>query len=325
MSTPYEDVLLALDKSSSVIVSTHVAPDADALGSAGALAHMLEQAGRRAVVAVAEPVPEKLQPLLQPVHFVHEIPSESFDLLVAVDTATERRLSLPSAELGRNAERVINIDHHISNTLWGDVNLVIPGAAASAQIVFELLERGKYAISRAAANMLYMGLLDDTGSFRFSNADAAAFECAARLIAAGAEPALVAEHLYFSLPLRELRVRARALSTLRVELAGRLAIVSVDAKALADEGAAAEDTEGVVDLARSVSGTKAAVFMREMSDGWKLSFRSKDERLDVQAVAAQFGGGGHKMAAGAKVQGTAEQVESKVIAALKRAFSEAGL
>ena len=324
MTGTYQEVLSSLSGMSSVLVCTHVAPDADALGSAGALAYLLAKSGVDAKVGIAERIPEKLSPLLTKVQVVHELPKSPVDAVVAVDTATEPRVSLPMGELRGLCSKVINIDHHISNTGWGDVNLVVPEASASAQIVFELLKRGGHRVCSTAATLLYMGLLDDTGSFRFSNATAEAFRCAAELIDAGAKPDLVAEHLYFSLPLRELKIRAYALTNLNVELDGRLAMLSVSSKMLSDAGATAEDTEGVVDIARSVTGAKATVFMREMSDGWKLSLRSKDEALDVQQIAAQFGGGGHKMAAGLKIVGTQAQVEAKILKAFEQAFSAAG-
>lgn len=321
----YEEVLASLKDVSSVLVCTHVAPDADALGSAGALAYLLAKSGVDAKVAIGETVPEKLSPLLAKVQVVHEVPKSNVDVVIAVDTATEPRVSMPMAELRAISSKVVNVDHHISNTNWADVNLIVSEAAASAQIVFELLKRGGFRVCSTAANLLYMGLLDDTGSFRFSNASSDAFRCAAELVDCGAKPDAVAEQLYFSLPFRELQIRAHALTNLNILLDGRLAMLSVSSEMLREAGATAEDTEGVVDIARSVSGTKAAVFMRELSDGWKLSLRSKDAALDVQAIAAQFGGGGHTMAAGAKIVGSQAEVESKIVEAFKQAFTAAGL
>ena len=163
-----------------------------------------------------------------------------------------------------------------------------------------------------------LGLQTTRGRLDFSNTKARTLECAAELIRCGASPMDVANVMYFSVPERVFRLRALAISNLEVVLGGRIAVVSVTDKMLSDCGAKAEDTEGIVDLARSVKGTIGAVFIRQLDKGWKVSLRSKTDSFDVNAVAAQFGGGGHTAAAGCKVHGTLEDAKSQLLEAVEK-------
>ena len=305
----------------SALICTHVSPDPDALGSAGAMQRGLHALGIEAHVYLPDPLPERIGVLLEGVPIVYGVPTRRYAAVVVVDTATRKRVGPQAEEVLAVGDTIINIDHHDSNIGWGTVNYIQSSAAASAEIVYELLTRLLGTIDAQTAQLLYAGLLDDTGSFCYSNVTSQALQCAANLVAAGASPETVANTLYFSVPERVLRLRAVALANLRMVLENKAAVVRITQAELSSCGAKTEDTEGLVDLARSVEGTVAAVFLRELADGsWKCSLRAKVPALDVNAVASEFGGGGHKAAAGCSVRGNAVEAEAQVLAVLGNAI-----
>jgi len=308
-----------------VLLATHIAPDPDALGSCFGLALGLKAAGVSVTAYCADGLLERMSGLFSGIPVAQTLPDRTFDALVVVDTAAKSRVAGASAELYSRADVVVNIDHHISNPGWGDVNYIDTTSPASALIVFELLQAMQLEVDSQMASLLFAGLIDDTGCFRFSNTSARALRVAAQMVDAGAVPQLVANSLYFNVPLRVLKLRSEAMSGLRLVCQGAIALVTAPKSLLEACGAAVEDTEGIVDEARLVEGTVGAVFIRELSDGWKCSLRAKDERLDVNSVAGKFGGGGHKAAAGCKILGKREDVESQILAELELSLIAGGL
>lgn len=319
-------------KCRSVLLSTHVAPDPDAIGSCFALAEGLRRSGIAVQVYLCDALPERMRAFLpEGISWRGEAPEgETFDAVVVVDTASRVRI-------GGEVERVyacgpisFNIDHHASNIGWATYNYIDTRAAAAALIVSELLgvlERSapkwsgpEVAADPLLANLLFAGLADDTGRFSFSNSDTRAFECAGSLLRAGAEPERVANALYFSTPERVLRLQAKVLAGLKLVLGGKVAMISIPRAMLQECGAGPEDAEGLVDLARSVEGAEAAFLQREIEDGWKISLRAKSTKIDMNAVAARFGGGGHKAAAGCRISGSEHEVTEQLVAALKEAM-----
>ena len=314
-------------KHRSVLLSTHVAPDPDAIGSCFALAEALRRCGLSVRVYLSDPMPERMVAFL-PAGIEWGVEPSPADAVVVVDTASRVRIGGDLERAYASAPVSFNIDHHASNVGWATFNYIDTKAAAAAIIVSELvaaldaLKPGPAPLSEDAliANLLFAGLVDDTGRFCFSNCDARAFATASRLLAAGAEPERVANALYFSTPERVLRLQARVLAGLKLVLDGRVAMISIPRRMLQECGAGPEDAEGLVDLARSVEGAQAAFLQREIDGGWKISLRAKSTKLDMNAVAAKFGGGGHKAAAGCKIVGTEEEVTAQLVAALEQAI-----
>lgn len=296
-----------------VVITTHVSPDADAVGSSCGLHFGLLELGIASVVYLSESVPEYVAPLVGNANITCEIPAHEVDALIVVDTAASKRITGKLEASQIRTKKVLNIDHHASNDAWGTLNYIRPEAPSASILVFTLLEELGADIKPHTANLLLAGLVDDTGSFRFSNASQESFEVAARMVGRGASPSKVATDLYFSVPERVLRLRALGLAAMKFFSSGRIACVPVTKQMLAESGAKPEDSEGIVDFARSVRGTVAAVLIRELDDGWKVSLRSKETWLDVNAVAGTFGGGGHKAAAGCKLTGSYPEVERQII------------
>ena len=311
-------IVSVLKESSRVLISAHVAPDLDAVGSAGALALGLKSLGKEVGVCMPADMPNGSKNLIRSIPFVDESSFEQkWDLFVVVDTATEKRVVCDVEKARACSGKVVNIDHHISNPSWGDLNYIVSSSAASAEIVLEILEALEADISVETASLLYAGLADDTGCFRFSNTSVSTFENASKLVSKGASPSDIANEIYFSVPERQMTLKGAALQTLETHFDGRLAVVVVKKQMLDAAGANLQDTDGLVDIARSVEGTKAALFICETPKGWKASFRSKDEALDVGKIAEGFGGGGHKAAAGCTVVGEFDEIKTNFISAFK--------
>lgn len=317
-----EQVIAAIKDAKRCLISAHIFPDPDALSSSAGLALGLTQLGKDCVVFYEDKVPLKMRFLTEGVNVTHEIPTEKFDALIVLDTASAKRVGGRLNELKPLVKTVINIDHHISNELWGDINYIDAKAAAAAEIVALLLEALKVKIYADIANRLFAGLMDDTGSFRFTNTSPRALEVAARLVGAGAKPADLANELYFNVPPHVMRLRAAGLSSIEMHQSGRVALLVITDKLLRSVGATAEDTEGLIDEVRSLEGVEIAILMRELGDSWKFSLRSKHEKHDVSAVAANFGGGGHRMAAGCKVGGELNDAKQRVLEKVSEAIAE---
>lgn len=315
-----DNIVKFVKSGSSVILATHVVPDPDAIGSSFALARVMCQLGVECSVYVEEGVPQRLSSLVADTPVITKLPSCKCDLLIVTDTASKKRVGGGEA-LVALADCVINIDHHHSNEIWANLNYIDADAAASSIIVWGLVKFlcdsfGLSLIDPVIANLLYAGLLDDTGSFHFSNSDSNAFIVGSELVTAGADPVQVANALFYTIPFRALKLKAMALSGLCLVLDNKVSIIEVDRNMMQSCGACVDDAEGLVDEARSVDGVVVAMLIRERDDGWKVSLRAKNKDIDVSQIAKQFGGGGHKGAAGCTINASKDVVIDRLLSAL---------
>jgi bifunctional oligoribonuclease and PAP phosphatase NrnA len=316
------EIIEKLKSAKSVIVATHIMPDPDAIGSSGALTLALNALGIKASLYLGDGLTYQMKPLVN-FPIITDLSSvKAVDLAVITDTATKNRIGGDGAKLLSLSKTSINIDHHLSNEGWADLNLINPSASASAEIVETLISELGVTLTKEMANLLYAGLIDDTGSFRFSNTSKAALSSAGRLVAGGAQPEIVANQLYYSIPECAVKLRAEALTRIRLDLGGKVSLVTVDYELLKKCGASEEDTGNLVEEARAIAGVICALFIRELkqsgSKEWKISLRAKDDSIDVNQVASAFGGGGHKAAAGCKITGTKDEVEKKILSEIAK-------
>ncbi len=318
-----KESLETLSGEKKVLCAAHVSPDPDAIGSSFASAYLLRGLGAKPSVFFPEALPKKYIPLVGDIPVLHSAENSGASMLFVVDTATEQRVGLELHARRSDFQTCFNLDHHVSNNGWGDVSFVDGKASASALLVWRLFRELQIPIDRRVSNLLYSGLLDDTGSFCFSNTNAESFACAADLMSSGASPEDVANAIYFSVPERVFRLQSRAIQAMRPVLGGKAMLMAVSRKDLEETGCTAEETEGLVDIARRVEGTDAAIFMRELDGKWKLSLRSKTPWLDVNPIAGVFGGGGHAAAAGCTIEGTREFIEARILEEFSRVFSAA--
>lgn len=304
----------ALADASVVATAGHIAPDPDALGSAVALARSARLAGKEAVASFGEPfiIPPAymflpLEELVPPAEF-----PERPEVMVAFDTASMQRLGSLMASAD-NAKTLIVIDHHVSNSGFGDISIVVPEAAASGQLAYELIGLLGWPIDAAVATALWAALVSDTGRFQYSNTSPAVLRIAADLVELGAKPDLVGQELYEKVPHGYMTVASRVLG--RSELAGELVWSVLLHEDLAAGSIGHEDTDGLIDQLRLARESEAALLLKETDDGFKGSLRSRG-KLDVGAVAVALGGGGHHNAAGFDHPGPASAIVDEVIGLL---------
>src|SRR6058998_3752571 len=304
----------------------HVRPDGDALGSQLALALSLKQLGKEVRVWNEDGMLEKYS-FLPRAELLTKPPStpDVVDVAVALDTAIQNRLGTALAAV-RSAKIWVNIDHHLSNPCYGDVVYVDPVAPATAEIIFRLIKSQNLPFDRDIAENLYAAISTDTGSFQYPKTSARTFEIAAELIRTGLDVGRLNQQLYENYPRRRLELLRELLRTMRFEHGGRAASISLSLRTAAELGVIPEDNEGLIDHLRAVHGVIVALFFEELSDGKvRVSMRSKTDVVDVCAICQKFGGGGHTLAAGARVRGTLAEAEEKVLEETREAVKRACL
>src|SRR3984893_6486268 len=298
-------------------VLSHVRPDGDALGSQLALALSLQLLGKDVTVWNEDGLLEKYDFLPGGQRLTRPPPqARDFDVAIALDTATQNRLGT-AGESVRHAKIWINIDHHPSNPGYGDLVYIDPTSPATGQILFELIKSEQLPMDGAIAENLFVAISTDTGSFQYPNTTARTFEIGAELVRGGVAVGRVSQLLYENYPRRRTELLRELLGTMRFEANGRIASFSLGLKVAAELGVRPEDNEGLIDHLRAIRGVIVAVFFEELAEGKvRVSMRSKNEGVDVSAICQKFGGGGHKLAAGARVHGTLAEVEQKILKAI---------
>lgn len=300
-SNPPDALLAALRDGQRFLVTSHQRPDGDAIGSALAMALALEALGKQATV-VMEAVPP---PYLQPFPGVERIRvgptvDEAVDAVVVMECSSLERTGVT----GLDRSPILNIDHHPGNTGYGTVNWIDETAAACGEQVFTLVDRLGVELTPAMATHLYLAILTDTGSFRFSHLTPRTYELAGRAVAAGADPQWIARTHYDSNSLARVRIFGAVLNAMSVHADGRVAVLAITRQMAADLGGSYDDTEGLINFPLSVKEIAAVAFFKEMGpDDWRVSLRSKGP-VDTGAVARQYGGGGHMNASGCAWQGS---------------------
>jgi len=310
----FEQIGQALREGGRFAVLSHVRPDGDALGSQLALGLSLKRLGKDVRIWNEEGMLEKYS-FLPSANLLTKPPAdpEDVDVAIALDTAIQNRLgtALPAV---RSAKVWINIDHHPSNPGYGDLVYINPKAPATGQILFELIRSEKLPIDAAIAENLYVAISTDTGSFQYPNTTARTFEMAAELVRAGVDVGRVSQLTYENYPRRRAELLRDLLGTMRFEANDRVASFSLSLATAKKLGVLPEDNEGLIDHLRAIHGVIVAVFFEELADGKvRVSMRSKNEKVNVCAICEKFGGGGHVLAAGARIPGTLAEVEKKIL------------
>lgn len=310
-----EDVLPAvrdiLDRSTDIVCLAHKDADADSLGSALAFAAALRDMGKASHPVVPDPRPYLLEWL--PGFDRLETAPSRIDAVFTFDCATTGRFGEKRGLVENSGRSVVNVDHHVSNTMYGTVNLIEPEASASGQVVYRLLRALDLPIGKDTATNLYAALLTDTGGFRHENTTAEALRLGADLVALGADPAYVALKSYKSKPVTMAKLEAMSIAALRTELDGRLVWSEATQDMLRAANADMVQSEGIIDELQSIDGILAAVLFKELgSRQTKISVRTRGS-VDATALATPFGGGGHFRAAGAELQCGLAEAEEHVL------------
>jgi bifunctional oligoribonuclease and PAP phosphatase NrnA len=296
----------------------HVNPDADVLGTLFALGLALERRGWRVTFAGPHPVPDSLAFLPAAARYeVWDRAPRTFEVVVMTDCPNPDRSEGLLEQSRRPTTRVLNIDHHPDNHGYGTVDWIDPAAAATGEMIHDLLRALGWPLTADIALDLFTAIHTDTGSFRYSNTTARTFEIAAALTAAGAEPALVSDRLYQKRPKDALAELAAVLARVRVSEDGQLAWLALP-HGLVSEGFIA--SEDLVTYPRSLDGVRVAVLLREEGPGRiKASLRGKGD-VAVNRIARRFGGGGHESAAGCTLPGTLDEATAALLGAVREAL-----
>jgi phosphoesterase RecJ-like protein len=297
-------VVAELRGAEKLLLTTHEGPDGDALGSLLAMHWILEQIGKDSAMYMS---PDEFPLPYEYSHMQFEgllgAPPDDIRERVVVFLDCGNIDRMPVDFLKYDGSHIVNIDHHHDNTRFGTVNLVVPAASCTAEIVFDLSKELGAEITPAIADALYVGLVTDTGKFMYENTTDRAHQMAAELIRAGVEPHRIYRRLYEDLPFRRLQLLQRALASVERHDDGALTIAHLTTEDFEETGALETDSEGIVDHMRSVEGTAVASLVREFlgddrRGSRKVSLRATDGRVDVSRIAREMGGGGHPQAAG---------------------------
>jgi len=302
------------------VLSSHARPDGDSIGSQLAMAYALRALGKEVVAVNADPAPPPLMafPAVPGIRIAKEAVG-TFDAAIIMECGDLSRTGV------RGLERffLINIDHHPGNTAYGQINWFDPAAAACGEMVFDLVLALGVPLSPEIATHVYLAILTDTGSFHYSNITPRTFEIARQCIVAGVDPVLVARNVYDSNNMGRLKLFGAVLSAMQIDQSGRIAIVYLDHEMARAAGGTYEDTEGLINLPLTVKEICAVVFFKEEEgETYRVSMRSKGE-IDIGAIAKEFGGGGHKNAAGCTVTGAVDALQKVFVEKIERAIDRA--
>ena len=306
------------------LLTTHVNPDGDGLGSEAATALWLRSAGKSAAILNDSIVPPAFTFLTR------HLPMESYDAgfaeqrlaeadaLIVLDTSNRQRIGRLAPLLDQVVIPVAVVDHHATHSGFGQVNLIEPEASATGEVVYDLMREAGAEITRDVAEALYVALMTDTGSFRFSNTDTHAHRMAADLLTRGLDPQRLHAMVHSHASAGRLRFFGEVLSALELQCEGRLVILEAAPEQFAKHGLIGADTDGLVDLPRGIAGAEIVVLFSEVEAGKvKVSMRSTG-RVSVDALAGSLGGGGHAHAAGVLLRGSRAQARARILPELER-------
>jgi len=289
------------------VIASHVRPDGDAVGSSLAMAYALRQLGKQVRVVSRDqpPAPMLVFPGVAEIEVTSQV-NDPGDAVLVMECGDLNRTGIG----GLDAGFVVNIDHHPGNAMYGALNWFDLSAAACGEMVFELVQALEVPLTFEIATHVYVAILTDTGSFHYSNITPRTFDICRQCVEAGVNAAAVARSIFDSNNLGRLKLFGAVLSGMQLDATGRIATVWVDHRLAEQCGGTYEDTEGLINLPLTVKEIVAVVFFKENGpDDWRVSMRSKGE-VDVNAIAKEFGGGGHKNASGCSAAGTLAELKA---------------
>ena len=317
-------VLEAMREHTTFCIVGHIRPDGDCIGSQLGLALALANEGKKVTVWNQDPIPDKYKFLDRDGRWSQPRAGENFDCVVATDCASFERLG-QVGDCIRHRKIFLNIDHHVSNPRYADVNWVSPRDPSCGELIYRLLKVARWPITKPIADLLFTAISTDTGSFQYATTRSGSFHAGAELVTRGANLAQICHKVYQSYPLSRAKLLKHVYSTFRLTDQDRIAWFWLREADFQRTGSASDDTEGLIDHIRAIEPVVVACVFEEIEPGLiRLSLRSKQASVDVSEIAAQFGGGGHPAAAGARIKGNYLSVQRKVIAAIKKALAAAG-
>lgn len=316
-------ILEAIRVARTICVVGHIRPDGDCIGSQLGLTLALRAEGKDVLCWNEDPLPQKYRFLDRDGDFQKPRRGMKFDCVIATDCASFERLGKTGPFIARR-KPLINIDHHASNTYYGDLNWVSPRDPSTGELIFRLLKIARWPVTPRIADLLFTAVSTDTGSFQYPTTRPGTFHVGAELVTRGANLAKICDEVYQSFPLSRARLLKHVYSKFKLTHNDRIAYLWLKQADLARTGANSNDTEGLIDHIRAIEPVVVACVFEELEpELTRISLRSKSREVNVSDVAAQFGGGGHPAAAGARIPGPPLSTQRRVIAAIRKAINGA--
>lgn len=304
-----------------MLITSHAEPDGDAVGSLIALGLAIGKLNIKTTLYNESPIPAVYRFLPSVERIVRHIKkANTYDTAIVLDCGDIDRIGDVSSVVAK-IPFIINIDHHVSNTGFGNIQLINEDACSTAEIAYRLIKALSVPMDKAIATCLYTGILTDTGSFRFSNTNEAAFAISKEMAGLGMEPYDVAQHVFGTYSLGRIKLLNLALNSIEISDNGKLSMMTVTRRMLADTGTQTEDVDGLINYARRIKDVKVAALIHELPNGstekmkkslYHVSLRS-DGTVDVADIAGSFGGGGHASAAGFQTESTLSNLKTEII------------
>jgi phosphoesterase RecJ-like protein len=316
-------IIERINQSRTICVVGHVRPDGDCIGSQIGVTLALRKLGKDVVCWNEDVVPQKYA-FMDPDKLLQKpVPGREFDLVIAADCASFERMGSVGQHVAKR-KSLINIDHHESNTRYGELNWVSALEASTGELIFHLLQTARWPITPAIADCLFAAISTDTGSFQYPTTKPSTFQTAGELVSLGADLEKVSKEVYESYSLSRVRLLKHLYNHFHLTHHDQIAYLWLKKSDFARTGANRSDTEGLIDHIRAIEPVVIACVFEEMEpELTRISLRSKTARINVNEIAAQFGGGGHTAAAGARIAGKPLSVQRKVVAAVRKAIDAA--
>ncbi|MUT66400.1 bifunctional oligoribonuclease/PAP phosphatase NrnA [Paenibacillus sp. NEAU-GSW1] len=306
------------------LVVSHVQPDGDAISSTSVIAWLLNKLGKKAVLMNEGEPPSRLSYLYQfdaIINYRKTRPETKFTKVITVDCADYKRIGEVTALFAPDVQ-MVNIDHHPTNDGFGSVNIILDHAAATVEILYDLIERAGIELDLDCATAIYTGLLTDTGGFRYSNTSSKVMAIASRLLEFGVRGHQLADHLLEKMTMPKLKLLQRSLSRLTFSEDQQIGWLYIAKDDMRETGAVSDDFEGIVNYALNIDGVEVGILFKETDDGQvKASLRSAG-KVDVAAIAQSFGGGGHVRAAGCRLEGPLAESTQTLVEAVRKALTQ---
>ena len=302
------------------MVVSHTNPDGDAIGSLIAAGLVLKALNKKTTLYNESPIPAVYRFLPHVDHVVRKIEKSAYDLAVILDCSDLDRVGKAVSDV-KQIPLIVNIDHHITNTNFGHIQLVDTSACATSEIVYRLIKQAGVPLDKSIATAIYTGILTDTGSFRFSNTTRAAFAICEEMLDLGVDPYNISQHVYGPYSLGRIKLLNLALDSIEISTNGKVSIMTLTRNMFDETHTQPEDGDGLINYAKRIKDIKVAALVQEHHNGrgpsknpnlYHVSLRS-DGSVDVAAIAAMFGGGGHSCAAGFNIESTLSDIKSMIL------------
>lgn len=318
MNVEMDRILSTVEENNKFLITSHMDPDGDSIGSQLGLYHAIRDAGKQAAIVNQGAIPSKYG-FLDPAGIIKSRPEEIEFIprvVFVIDCPSLERIGFVRDLIPESAI-TINIDHHPDNSQYADINLVEPEGSASGEIIYSILESGGYEITPEIAGQFYAAIAADTGGFRFRSTTARGMKIASDLIQRGADPKFISDRLFNNFSPETIRLMGSTLASLKLDANGSIGYVTITLSDLKGSGADLKNSEGFVDFTLAISGIMLGLLFREVSnDEIKVSVRSQNG-LDAAAFAGMFDGGGHANAAGFRVRGPLDSIVNHVVSRAK--------